>query len=192
VPIAFSLPPIPGAVAYRLQVAPDESYDALLFDVVFPSPDFAGPAAPDGTYTWRVRGIDAQGLEGLDASKTLTLNARPFAPQELQPGDGESVPGRRPRFDWQDAEDAASYRFQLARDANFAEPLIDRRGLAASELTPDEALDGGRYYWRVAGTDAAGDDGPWSAAQAIDLGGGSLWRFAPLALVPILLLVLLL
>ncbi len=39
----------------------------------------------------------------------------------------------------------------------------------------------------------AGDDGPWSAAQTVEVEeGGSLWRFAPLALVPIVLLVLLL
>ena len=139
-----------------------------------------------------MRGIDAQGLEGLDASKTLTLDARPFAPPGLQPEDGETVPGR-PRFDWQDTEDAQSYRFQLARDDGFASPAIDRRGLAASELTPDEALASGRWYWRVASTDAAGDDGPWSAPHTVEVEeGGSLWRFAPLALVPIVLLVLLL
>jgi hypothetical protein len=193
VPIAFSLPPVPGAVAYRLQIAPDERYDALLFDQVFASPDFAGPAAPDGTYTWRVRGIDARGLEGLDASKTLTLDARPPAPPGLRPEDGQTVPERRPRFDWDDTRDAASYRFQLAGDEGFAAPLIARRDLAASALTPAQALAPGRYYWRVASTDASGDDGPWSAPHALEVtGGGSLWHLAPLALVPIVLLVLLL
>jgi hypothetical protein len=191
VPIAFSLPALPGAVAYRLQIAPDEQYDALLFDEVFPSPDFAGPAAPDGSYTWRVRGIDARGLEGLDASKNLTLDARPPAPPAVAPGEGEAVPRRRPRFDWQDAEGAASYRFQLAAEPTFAAPLVDRAGLAASEVTLEEDLAAGRYHWRVAGSDADGG-GPWSEPQAVAVEGASPWRFAPLLLVPIVALVLLL
>ena len=151
VPIAFSLPPVEGAVAYRLQIAPDEQYNALLFDVVFPTPDFAGPAAPDGSYTWRVRAIDARGLEGLDASKNLTLNAHPPAPIELAPKDGEAVPDRRPRFEWQEAEDAATYRFQLADNEAFERPLVDLAGLdeTARRRRPTSRPGSTSGAWRV-------------------------------------------
>ena len=193
VPIAFSIPPLPGAVAYRLQIAPDPSFDALLFDVVVPTPDFHGPAGPDGTYTWRVRGIDSRGLEGLDASKNLTLNARPGAPGELTPDDGAATPERRPHFRWQPAEDASAYHFQLADNPEFDHLLIDVPRQRDSALTAGAELAPGHYFWRVASVDTSGDEGPFSQAHGLEIGSSSALRYLPFAIIPaVVLLVLLL
>ncbi len=193
VPIAFSIPPLPGAVAYRLQIAPDATFDALLFDVVVPTPDFHGPAAPDGTYTWRVRGIDGHGLEGLDASKNLTLNARPGAPQKLTPDDGTTTPDRRPTFRWQPTEEAGTQHFQLADNAGFEHPLIDVPRQPGAALTPAAELAPGDYFWRVASVDPTGDEGPFSPPHRLEVESSSLLRYLPFAIVPaVVLLVLLL
>jgi hypothetical protein len=194
VPIAFSIPPLPGAVAYRLQIAPDPSFDALLFDVVVPTPDFHGPAAPDGTYTWRVRGIDARGLEGLDASKNLTLNARPGAPGGLKPDDGTTTPERRPSFRWQPTEEASAYHFQLADNPEFDHPLIDNPRQRDSSLAAGSDLASGHYFWRVATIDQSGEEGPFSQAHGLEVGSSSAFRYLPFAIIPavVVLLVVLL
>lgn len=192
VPIAFSLPPLAGAVAYRLQIAPDASFDALLFDVVVPAPDFHGPAAPDGNYTWRVRGIDANGLEGLDASKNLTLNARPGAPLELTPKDGATTPDGRPTFEWQPTEEATAYRFQLADNPKFEHPLIDVARQPGSELRPEVELAPGHYFWRVASVDATGDEGPFSPSRKLEVDPWGRLRYLPLGIVAVAVLLVLL
>jgi hypothetical protein len=192
VPIAFSLPPLPGAVAYRLQIAPDASFDALLFDVVVPTPDFLGPAAPDGEYTWRVRGIDGRGLEGLDASKNLTLNARPEAPPELSPDDGTATPDRRPTFRWQPTEEARAYHFQLADNREFGAPLIDVARQQGATLAPAMELAPGEYFWRVASVDATGEEGPFSAPHGLEVESASPLRYLPFAIAPAVVLLILL
>jgi hypothetical protein len=65
---------------------------------------------------------------------------------------------------WTAVGDAASYRVQLARAADFGELLIDRDQVESTrlQLAP---LARGIYFWRVASVDAAGDAGPWSVPQ---------------------------
>ena len=105
VPIAFSIPPLPGAVAYRLQIAPDPSFDALLFDVVVPTPDFHGPAAP-GRHLHLARARDRRPRPRGARREQEPDPQRPSrAPRGgLTPEDGATTPERRPTFRWRPTE----------------------------------------------------------------------------------------
>ncbi len=85
VPFTFSIPPLPGAARYRLQIAASPDFATLLDDAEFDTPALRGPALADGAYHLRVRGIDAQQLEGLDAVRSITVNAQPEPPFLSEP-----------------------------------------------------------------------------------------------------------
>jgi hypothetical protein len=91
-PVQLGFFPLRGAVAYRAQIVPADSFKALLLDTVLPalkSDDReavealtlmlnpVGPELPDGDYIARIRGIDDRGLEGRDAQYRFRFHASP-------------------------------------------------------------------------------------------------------------------
>ena len=69
----WPMPVLRGASGYRVQVASDDKFEKIVRDlkVTTASADLATLA--NGNWFARVRGIDAQGLEGFDAFKTITV-----------------------------------------------------------------------------------------------------------------------
>jgi hypothetical protein len=67
------MPVLSGSSGYRVQVASDDKFEKIVRDlkVTTASADLATLA--NGNWFARVRGIDAQGLEGFDSLKTLTV-----------------------------------------------------------------------------------------------------------------------
>lgn len=63
----WAMPTLAGAVAFRVQVSPTDSFNQIVQDqlVTSGSADFAGLA--NGAWFCRVRGIDSSGLEGFDS-----------------------------------------------------------------------------------------------------------------------------
>ncbi len=167
VPLRLAWAAQPGIGAWRAQVTAENNPDALLLDGRFTEPSARWVDLPDGRYELRVRAIDGRGFEGFDARRSFVLKARPLPPFTSQPRADAQLSGERVQFGWTQAEQAASYRFQLAADADFAAPLVDVPGLArpAHELT----LPPGRYFWRLASVRADGDAGPFGDAQAFTL-----------------------
>jgi hypothetical protein len=103
--------------------------------------------------------VDAAGKVG--AKVTL-----PESPTPLAPGDGEAFAYRDPgasrtRLAWKPVAAARGYRLMLDIDSSFNRPLVDRRGIpqTSQEL---RGLEEGRYFWRVAAIDAAGNEGAFS------------------------------
>jgi hypothetical protein len=78
--VQLALPVLPGAAAFRVQVSDTEKFDKILSDVKVDSDPANANAAfvalasvPVGPWVVRVRGIDAQGLEGFDTVKRFTV-----------------------------------------------------------------------------------------------------------------------
>ncbi len=131
---------------------------------------------PGTTYHYRVISRDAatptpNQAESEDHEFTTSVDATPPpAPTLLSPDDGLVDSNVTPAFDWSDVWDASgvSYDFQLAEDAAFSSPLVDRSGLEYSSFSLTDALSDGTYYWRVQAVDlspasnASGWSGPWS------------------------------
>ena len=160
-PLTFTLPPLPGAVRWIGQIAPDARFEQVLLEKESDAPPLYFADLPDGDYVLRVRVADAQGLQGYDAVHAFTVDARPFPP--LPTGPGMRVRQTMPVLKWSAVVDSDAYRLQLARTADFAAPLVDVRSTAI-QWQPQQPLDPGAYYWRVASV--AGDDvGPFSTPQ---------------------------
>ncbi|MFM9879622.1 MAG: FecR domain-containing protein [Burkholderiaceae bacterium] len=75
----LALPPLaglPGAVGYRLQVAPSDKFEQIVRDLQGSQSVELG-SLPLGPWVVRLRGIDGQGLEGFDAVARLTVQPEP-------------------------------------------------------------------------------------------------------------------
>jgi hypothetical protein len=171
-PLAVAWPALAGATKYRAQVYADATPDQLLLDAVVADPSARFVAAdagaadlPDGNYRLRVRGADAAGLEGRDATHRFTLKARPQPPFLNRPAADATTTQSSVVFAWTRNTEAARYRLQIAPTASFEQPVFDDAGLTAAEQTVQ--LPAGSYHWRVASVRANGDTGPWSDPQTL-------------------------
>jgi hypothetical protein len=166
--VRFDLPAIAGAQAWRGQVAADREFREVLAEARSDSPVLRFANLEDGEYWLRVRGVDRDGLEGLDAYHRFRLKARPEPPFPSAPVTGAKLPAGPVVFAWSQPAGAARYRLQIAQDAKFVSPLRDEDGLATSSRTIAD-LAAGEYWWRIQSIRADGDRGPFGDPQAFEL-----------------------
>jgi hypothetical protein len=162
-PLQFDFAPVPGAVQYRAQVFDAERPGRLVLDSVFDRPRAAWPDdLPDGRYELRLRAAAADGIEGRAATLPFTLKARPEPPFQLQPRAGESLQAELVQFAWSRHPEAVRYKLQVALEADFTAPVLDRSDLTDTAFSL--SLPPGHYHWRLATVRADGDTGPWGDA----------------------------
>jgi hypothetical protein len=170
-PLRLNWPALDGAKRFRAQVLAqglDGTEDGpLMLDGVFDQPQAQWAAdLPDGDYVLRVRGADGSGLEGRDASTRFVLKARPQPPFLTRPAPGASTSAQRIELGWTQNAQAQRYRLQVARNAEFEAPLLDRSDIDTTTwVWESDAV--GQFQWRVASLRANGDQGPWSDAQPL-------------------------
>jgi hypothetical protein len=89
-----------------------------------------------------------------------------------------AIVAKQVSFDWEsvyDPSEPVSYTLQIARTADFAQPILEKEGLSLShyELTKGEALrpslQSAHYYWRVRAIDSASNEGAWSKPIAFQI-----------------------
>jgi hypothetical protein len=169
VPIRFRIDPVANAKAYRIEIATTSAFETLLFDSIGENTTIRGPDLPDGRYVMRVRAIDDQGLEGLNASADIVVDARPEPPLLMEPIKEGKVREEIPAFRWAMPVNAVSFRFQLAKSNDFTAPLVDLDAQTSTSLRLEQPIVPGDYSWRVATTDASGKTGPFSDPQSFEL-----------------------
>jgi predicted secreted protein len=92
-------------------------------------------------------------------NNAVTINARPFTPQLLSPGNGDSV-AVNSGLTWNSVTNASRYHVLVSTDSTFATRTIDELTNDANPtympvgLTPATI-----YYWRVTALDAYGNEG---------------------------------
>ncbi len=144
--------------------AADAGFTALDSDRTAAEPAVLGKdGLADGNYRLRVRAIDGRGLEGLDGEREIVIDARPEPPFPSAPG--EFATEEAVRFEWAHSPEATAYHFQLAADPDFERILLTRDDLQAAQLTLEDELPAGDYWWRVGLTTAAEGRGPYSDIQ---------------------------
>ncbi len=164
-PVQFSMSkPIKGQ-SYRLQIAKTELFRNVLFNNKYNSDNIRASNLPDGQYFLRLRSIDTQQLEGHNSQKQFTINALPESPFLVSPKTGEGIVIKEtPKFNWSEQKNIDNYHFQISKDESFSSLLVDKPLINNVELSIDDELALGKYYWRVAAIDQEGD-GPFSDGQ---------------------------
>ena len=132
--MAFEWPALDDADAYRVQLFVPGTPPRLLIDRQVDGARAELDAPPDGEYLLRIRAIDAQGLEGLDGERRLTVDARPVPPSLLEPAADAKLHGEPPKLWWSKPEGAVRYHVQVASDPEFKTLVMD-----------EPALDGERH-----------------------------------------------
>lgn len=166
--VRFTLAALGGATAYRAQVARDASFEQLVADTRTPTTELRIADLPDGDYVLRVRGEDANGLQGLNAEHRFRLKARPEPPLPSAPSPRAIFSGDRVEFAWTGNPEARSYRLQLSNSEDFSSVVKDLRDQSARTL-PLAGLAPGVYFWRLASERSATDQGPFGAANRFEL-----------------------
>lgn len=162
-PLRIDLPATAGVESYHAQVFSDRSFSHLLLDGIFKGKAAKWTDLPDGHYMLRVRGIDQNGLEGLNADREFVLKARPEPPFVSAPLDGQKSYGPEARLRWSTSMSARSYRVQVSENPDFSVLVADVSDLPKTEYAV--TLAPGQYYWRIASIAAGQDQGPYSDVQ---------------------------
>jgi len=161
--------PLDGAANYRVQVAPNDRFEALVLDAVVDATQTTLPSLPDGPHAIRVRGIDADRMEGLDTTCTFVIAAHPQPPLIIEPQPNSKVRATRPPFRWTESVEADSYAWQLSTDEDFHQLLASNDTVRGSDVRAPQPLPYGHYVWRIASRDKDGKLGPYTAAMPFDL-----------------------
>ncbi len=167
-PIDWPLMPVPGAVRYRTQLAPDASFTTIVSDELTAAPRARVLDIADERYVMRVLAIAADGLEGVPAEHPVLVFARPLAPSLISPPPDAQTTMSRPVFQWTQGDPTLHYRLELRRseDAGSA-PMHLQTSTSANGTALDIDLTPGLYHWRVASiVPATGRQGPWGDLQA--------------------------
>ena len=160
-PIGWPMPVLDGASRYRSQLAATSEFSALLSDEMTDSARISVRDIADGSYLLRVRGIDAQGLEGLSTERRLVIHTQPEPPLLIEPATEAVTSEVRPRLRWTQADANLQYRVQLTSGG----APVDEQIVSSASTHPSQDLPPGRYRWRVAAIDSLKGQGPWGDGQ---------------------------
>ena len=163
IPIIFNMPTQQNAQTWVGKVYKEAQLNTLLAENVSQNMHLDFGDLPNGQYYLKVRAKDKQGLEGYDAVHTFKVSARPFAPQAAYPLPAQTIREPKPVLSWTGVNQANTYLVELAKDAEFKQILATQR-LASNQFQPEENLQPGQYFWRLASVSEA-NQGPYSATN---------------------------
>jgi len=154
-----------GATAYRLQVSTSPGFNSTVFDdstLTTTSLPVVG-LNHFTQYYWRVNARNAGGTSAWSSVwKFVTVIAPPNAPSLHSPANNAGNISRTPRFFWRRVPDANSYSMQIARESQFAAPIMSVQNITDTSYAFLAPLDSHSvHYWRVCGSNPGGN-GAWS------------------------------
>jgi surface antigen len=172
--------PQDGITRYRVQVDDDKGFKSLNINVKFDSSaspvtyvtSMANPL-PDGTYYWRVQGINSQGAPGPWSQRRMfTIDTTPpLTPAVIGPANDTRQTNTKLKLQWFKSDGAARYEVQLDTDSAFPRPAFDvGRKTSYKPTTP---LIQTTWYWRVRAVDKAGNYSAWSSTRALTIVAGN-------------------
>ncbi|KMN30143.1 hypothetical protein VI26_21380 [Chromobacterium sp. LK1] len=127
------------------------------------------PSLPgNGDYVLQVRAKSRSGLEGYDSSRSFKLQAYPLPPLLFTQAGGAQLRGQTLPLRV-NATPEQPLRLQLARQPDFAQPLLEQT-LTGAEFKAN-LPEPGTWYWRLARLDAQGRPGPYSTPQKVETKG---------------------
>ncbi|MCJ2182575.1 FecR domain-containing protein [Novosphingobium sp. 1949] len=162
--VSFDIAPLPGASAYRVQLANDAGFVDTFLEQDQASPHFVFDTIENGRKYIRVSAIGPGELAGMRQSYSFVRHLASVHAEAEATDDGYL-------FRWfGNGEGARHYRLQIYRDTLESTPVVDEVGLETSEATIRD-LPAGVYLWRVGltQTDADGTFENWTSPEKLTI-----------------------
>jgi hypothetical protein len=172
---AFSWKKARRAVKYEFQLSADTNFGSIVLGQgrgSFTTPNTAATipkSIPDGTYFWRVRGLDAKGNAGRWSEERSIVKAWSTRPGLLGPASNAAVmfPTVPLILRWTAVPRASKYNLYIATDPGLGSLAVGAGGApvqtSGTVFSPPNSLAPGVYYWAVEPIDAANHRGRRSA-----------------------------
>lgn len=173
---AFTWGKVKRADRYEFQLAADTRFGSIVGSGSFQTRNTAASidkSLPDGTYYWRVRGINAKGDAGRWSERSFTKDWT-ANPDLIAPANGAQIPFPSTPLvlRWSSVPRAYKYRVYIATDPGLGTLVVkDGTGPISTSGTvysPAVSLAPGRYYWAVEAVDASAHRGARSAVGSFD------------------------
>jgi predicted phage tail protein len=120
---------------------------------------------PSGTYYWRVRGTNYNGVPSAWTAARSFIVSNPSLPPMLNaPADGGFVTMMAPTLSWQALVGAARYMVEVSSAPDFSANLFTYNPMGVSVVAGPN-LRPGQWYWRVTPVDSANNAGTTSAVR---------------------------
>ena len=145
---------ITGAVSYEIEI------DGIINNTA--SPNYISTPLTNGSYAWKVRGIDGVGNPGIwSVSFNITIDTQgPGAPTLVSPVNNKYTTNTTPEFIWNSLADAVSYDLVI-------DDITNNAGANTNYISTP--LTNGSYTWKVRGIDGAGNPGVWSTTWTLPI-----------------------
>ncbi|RMD86334.1 MAG: T9SS C-terminal target domain-containing protein [Calditrichaeota bacterium] len=140
-----------GAEAYHLQVSTDVNFTQLVFEdsTLTDTVQTVKSLAQGTQYYWRVRARNAFGWGVFSETFNFTTGAPPARPLLLLPALNDTVRVFPIKFVWKKVQKAQKYHFQIAKDENFTELVLEDSSLVDTTKEIQTLKDSTTYFWRV-------------------------------------------
>ncbi|RWZ78555.1 MAG: hypothetical protein EOT05_02285 [Candidatus Microsaccharimonas sossegonensis] len=126
--------------------------------------------APDSTYTWKVRAIDANGVAGAwSAEQQVTVDTAAATPTLTSPANGAVVNGASVTQSWSTTDTDINYYVYESYNDAAATSLRFTAKYSGTSKTATNVTDGTVYYWRVKAVDNLGNVSAWSPLWKITI-----------------------
>ena len=157
---------VKDAAMYHVQVAQDSGFTVIKEEKLdYKGESYETGALGYGAYYFRISSIAADGYE---AGWSETLPFRLIPPPPAPPLDKPTVSKKEVFLKWRNLGEGITYHFQMAKDAEFKETLVDKK-LDKPEVTLQKPKKPGVYYVHTSSIDRKNREGEFSAPQSFEV-----------------------
>ncbi|WP_339675719.1 LamG-like jellyroll fold domain-containing protein [Cyclobacterium marinum] len=159
----------PLATEYRVQISINSNFATTITDAQgITETSFITPELQDlTTYYWRVAASNEEGESIWSEVRSFTTKETaigvPAAPVHVSPANGSIDHSRILVLSWEEEAFASTYKVQISLDSDFSTTVVNDQNISGTNFTTPTLLSNTEYYWRVAATNTAEEDSPWSS-----------------------------
>lgn len=157
---------VSDAVRYHAQIGEDREFHKVILDRTdLTGTTFKADGLEYKPYFFRICSVAKDDYQGAwSDSLPFTMTPLPPTPSVDQPAVSEGEINLRSKS----VGEGFTYQFQIAKDNQFKEVLIDRK-VDKPEITAKKPTDAGTYFVRTASIDRDGDAGEFSSPQSFEI-----------------------
>lgn len=152
---------------YRVQASKTDDYTEIVFDETVGHDFVLDERFLAGSYFFKMRAIDGNGIEGRSLQQKITVELLPDSSSFQYPEAEITKYVGEHQFSWVMVNNAESYLFEVAKDSEFTSLIYSENN---KKTQVDVSLDKvGMYFYRITGLTKDGKHGKVSETQSISL-----------------------